>query len=608
MERKSSRWTKFTACALLACTAPALAGTCKLAKWGTLPVQVIGEKATTQIKVNGVDTSFILDTGAFFNFMSRADATALKLPLSPPPYDMRIRGIGGSSDVKVARVNDFGMLDTTFHNVLFLVGGSDAGRGALGANMLDSADLELDLAHGKVTLFQSEGCGKAALAYWSTGRNYEVADLHPDYANENDKRTFVDVMINGKSFRALLDSGADATMIDRRAAERAGIDLHGPGVKAGPRIHGIGAQSDQTWIVPVDKFSVGTETIQHSQMLVMDNNFGDGSTDMILGIDFMLAHHIYIANSQKKMYFTYNGGRVFSLDTRSIGANEPASSATTAIAASAAPKTAADYALSGQAHLARGELADARSDLDAAIRLDPNNASDYLVRARILGASKQPEAALADLDKAIQLDPKNFGALLMRARLRYAKKDLTGAAADIASARPLAPSGSMQSMAIARLYVAVDQPAAALPLMDAWIHMHPDDATLGGALNARCWARTLANQNLKGALHDCRKAIKRDGDRPAYEDSLGLVYLRLGDDAESIKAYQQALTHLPKSAWTHYGMGLAELHSGQTSAGEAQIDEARSLDKSIDTQIAKYGLIAANTPAQAASTSAPPAK
>lgn len=606
MESRSSRWMWLGACAWFACVGVVHADGCKLAKYGTLPVQMVGERATTQVKVNGVDTSFILDTGAFFNFMSRAEAGALKLPLSPPPYDMRMRGIGGSSDVKVARVNDFGMLDTVFHNVLFLAGGSDAGRGALGANMLDSADLELDLAHGKVTLFQPDGCQKSALAYWSTGRNYQVADLHAGYGNGNDRRSFVDVTINGRNFRALLDSGATATLIDRRAAERAGIDLDESGVKAGPRIHGIGDKSDQTWIVPVDKFSVGTETIQHSQMLVMDGRIGDGSTDILLGVDFMLAHHIYIANSQKKMYFTYNGGRVFSLDTASIGTNEPAAAA--AKDAGDEPRAAADYALRGQARLARGELANARSDLDAAIRLDPNNANDYLIRARDLAASKQPDAALADLDKAIQLDPKNFDALLMRARMRHAKKDLAGAAADVAAARPLAPSGSMQSFAIAQLYVAIGQPAEALPLLDDWIRMHRDDATLGNALNARCWGRALANQSLKGALHDCREAIKRDGDRPAYLDSLGLVYLRMGNDAEAIQAYQLALVHLPKSAWTHYGLGLAEAHSGKAGAGEAEIAVARTLDKTIDAQVARYGLLSAGAPAATSSAGAPPAK
>ena len=577
------------ACALLACAGPASAEGCTLGKYGTLSVEMIGERPTTLVKVNGAVTRFAIDTGAWFSFMSRANADALGLKLVPAPFGFRMGGIGGSANAEIARIKDLGILDTDLHNVDFLVGGSDAGEGSLGANLLDFADLEIDLAQGKVTLFKPDGCRKSALAYWvKKGGTYNVAGLRP--FDLNDRRSFVDVTIDGKSIRALLDSGAAATLLDRRAAERIGIDLKGPGVKAGGPIRGIGAKTYQSWIVPIDTFSVGTETIQHSEMLVMDGNFSDGSTDMVLGVDFMLAHHMYIANSQRKLYFTYNGGRVFSLDTASIGAHE--SDAAAANDTGGEPKTATDYALRGQARLARGELANALSDLDAAIRLDPDSADDHLTRARFLLAQKQPDAALDDLDKALGLDPKNLDALLQRASLRHRKKDDTGAAADLAAAQKLAPAGSMQSRYIASLYVAMGEPANALPLLDAWIHAHEDDSTLGSALNERCWARALANQALDGALHDCRKAIKRDGDRAAYLDSLGMVYLRMGNDAESIKAYQQALAQSPHTAWSHYGLGLAELHSGRTDAGKAELATARSLDKDIDARAAKLGLIA----------------
>ena len=36
---------------------------------------------------------------------------------------------------------------------------------------------------------------------------------------------------------------------------------------------------------------------------------------MLIGADFFLSHHVYVANSQRKLYFTYNGGPVFNLTT-----------------------------------------------------------------------------------------------------------------------------------------------------------------------------------------------------------------------------------------------------------------------------------------------------
>jgi tetratricopeptide (TPR) repeat protein len=219
-----------------------------------------------------------------------------------------------------------------------------------------------------------------------------------------------------------------------------------------------------------------------------------------------------------------------------------------------------------------------------------------LTRARILLAQKQPEAAMDDLDKALTLDPKNLDALLLRASLRYRKRDDAGVAADIAAAQKLAPAGSMQSRSIASLYVAIDEPTNAVPLLDAWIRAHGDDSALGSALNERCWVRALANQSLDDALHDCRKAIKRDGDRAAYLDSLGMVYLRMGNYAESIKAYRQALAQSPHTAWSHYGLGLAEMHSGRTDAGKVELEIARSLDKGIDARAARFGLVAPGAP------------
>jgi tetratricopeptide (TPR) repeat protein len=478
------------------------------------------------------------------------------------------------------------VLGTEFKRVGFLVGGTDMGYGLIGANLLDAADLEADLAHGKVTLFKPDHCKNAGLAYWTKDGLYDVAEMDSS-ASEGDRRTFVKVTVNGKPMRALLDSGAYATAISRRAAERAGIEVKDADAKAGGTF-GVGGKPVRTWIAPVDAFSVGTETIQHSKMVVLDEDLGD--SDMMLGVDFFLAHHLYIANSQRKIYLTYNGGRVFSLADAPEDAAKPAAGSA-AGAGGPALATAPEYARRGVANLSRGEPKAAIADLDQAIRLAPDQADYYAARAKALAADHQPDAALSDLDKALGLDPKNVDTLLLRATLRIAHKDLAGATADVKAASALAPAGSPQARSIAGLYVSeLDQPATALPLLDAWIDTHRNDALLGATLNERCWARGLSNQMLDKALKDCRKAIRRDGEQPDYLDSLGLVQLRLGHDAEAIKAYEQALAQKPKSAWSRYGLGLAKIHNGQTDAGLADLAAAKALDPDIETLAAKHGL------------------
>ncbi|MFC0083303.1 aspartyl protease family protein [Dyella flava] len=565
----------------------AQAGVCQLKDYGTLPVEMVGGRATTMVKINGNNTRFMLDTGAFFNVMPSADASSLGLKLRAAPDWFRITGVGGTAEAHFTRVKEFGILDTTLNNIDFIVGGTDMGYGLIGANLLDVADLEIDLAHGKLTLFDTDQCKKAPLAYWSKD-GYNMAEIEPS-DNRIDKRTFLSVTINGKKVRAMLDTGAAATVLSRSAAERIGIDLDAPDVKKGNSTFGVGSKRDKTWTVNIDSFSVGTETIQHSQMQVIDGKFGDGETDMLLGADFILAHRMFIANSREKIYFTYNGGRVFAFATAPSDGDKSGVGA----AAGETPKTAGDYALRGEADLSRGEPDAAVADLNEAIRMAPDQAAYYLARARALGADKQPDAALTDLDKSLSLDPKNVDALLLRAELRLWHKDRTGAAADVTVAVALAPAGSTQARSIAALYIQLDQPAAALPLLDDWIRLHNNDAMLGNALNERCWARGLSNQMLDDALHDCRKAIKRDGDNPAYLDSLGLVQLRLGHYPESIKAYEQAVAGHPRSAWSRYGLGLAKIRSGQTDAGNADLAAARALDPQIEARATGYGLTAA---------------
>ncbi|MBD8872552.1 aspartyl protease family protein [Rhodanobacter sp. DHB23] len=565
----------------------AMAGTCHLADYGALPVEMEGNRATAMAAINGQNTRLILDTGAMFNTMSRANATDLKLRQSMLPFDLRGSGIGGSFGVSLARVRDFGILGATLHNVEFLVGGSDSGMGFIGASFLDVFDLDIDLAHGKLHLMKPSSCGDRPMAYWVTDGHFQMADLLSS-RNAHDSRSFVDVVINGRKIRAMLDSGSEATLLTRSAAERAGLDLSAADVKAVGRMSGAGARSFQTWLVPIPSYSIGTETISNSKVLVMDGRIGTGedAPDMLLGVDFFLAHRIYVANSQGKVYFTYNGGRVFSL-AQAPGDSKPD---VTAADAADAPRTADDYALRGQADLARGETTAALADLDKAIGMDPGKPDWYATRARVHLLLGQPDTGMADLDQAIRLDPDDVGNLLQRARLKLAHKDKAGAESDMAAARQLAPPGSQQSRVIAQFYIATGQPGEALPLLDEWIRLHGNDHGLGAALDDRCRARGLANVMPDKALHDCRKAIKLDGATPAYLESEALVQLRLKDYADAITGFEQVLAQRPRLAWARYGLGLARIRSGQADAGNADLAAAKAINPQVDAQFEHYGL------------------
>ncbi len=572
---------------MLLLSSQALAADCHLKDFGTLPVEMVDGQPITMVSINGVDTHFMIDTGASLNTMSRANALSLGLKPQGLEGDVRMTGVGGDARVQLARVKKFGILGMTLNNVDFMVGGSDTGYGLIGANLLYVADLEIDLGHGKVTLFRPDGCTKAPLAYWSKGGNYNVVDLERSSDESTDNEAVLSVTINGKQLRALIDSGASMSLLSRDAAKTIGVDLHGPDAKPGEISSGIGSKAVKSWTVAVDSFSMGGETIRHAQLNVIDGMLGSHDINMLLGADFLLAHRVYIARSQHKVYFTYSGGPIFAMSTGGSDQGMAGSGA------GAPLQNAADYALRGEAFLSRGDPGGAIADLDEAIRLVPDRSAYFLARARAYVAKNELDAASADLDKSVGLDSNSVDALLLRASVRLTHKDKAGAMADVNAANALTPAGSPNANDIASLYLALDQPDSALPLLDAWIRVHSDDVMLGSALNARCWARSLNNQSLDDALSDCRKAIKRDGEIPAYLESLGMVQLRLGKYSESISTYETALAQGSQSAWSHYGLGLAKIRNGQKDAGTADLAAARAINPNIDAQAAKFGLTAA---------------
>lgn len=567
----------------LAAAGAARAEGCKVVDYGTLPVEVQNQRATTMVKINGKDTRFILDTGAFFNIMSRANAQALGLTLEMAPPGFFISGIGGDAGINVTHVRDFGILGADLHNIAFVVGGSDIGMGLLGANLLLLADLDLDLSQGKVKLLRPNlACQKVSMAYWAPDGNYNVATLL-SHDNDHDRNARMTVMVNGKPVVAELDTGAPSTVITRRAAERVGIDLSPGAVVPDGLSSGFGQKRYNASVARVNLYQVGTESIQNSRMRVIDGEMGVGSRDhveMLIGLDFILSHHIFVASSQRKMYFSYNGGRVSVHDKLSeISKSSDVQKSTVGLDGKSEPDTAAAFGLRGQARLQEGNVAGAIDDLDKAIAMapaDPASAPFYYARARARMTppkvaegqggripAEQVTNAIADLDTALQLAPDKADVLMMRARLLLARRDRPRAEADIERLRTLVPAGSSQAETLASMLIEVDKPAQAIPLLDDWVRLHGEDSHLGDVLNTRCWARGLAGIQLEEAAKDCAKAIKRDGPEPTILGSQALVELRLGHWQAALDLYTQALAKRPGMGWSRYGQALARLHLGQ---------------------------------------------
>jgi tetratricopeptide (TPR) repeat protein len=538
--------------------------------------------------------------------------------------------VAGMEWGELAKVQDFsleGLSAGTVHNIEFVLSSASLGGadGLLGENVLGVSDVEYDLANGIVRIFHPMNCGKQdPLAYWHG--NSDVSVLETDIRTPRQPHIKSTARLDGVELRVLFDTGAPRSLLTRRAAIKAGYKPLGAGVTS----QGFGAAgftSARTWIGSFKMLELGGEVIKNVRLEVGEVQDRDPDFDLMLGADFFLAHRVYVAKSQRRMYFTYNGGPVFDLrshDSAKVAsanlaeplpvptgsptpAAPPAPAGSGAPAARATPVTpveagslpegsdvptdAAGFRLRAAASAARGDLASAYRDFDRAIELAPSDADTFYQRAVLHQASHETQLALTDLDQAIRLRPADVQALMLRGQLRLATstRDPVGASSDFDAAISAAPEDAYLALQVAALLGNHDLRGEALAHYDRWVAANPNNPRMAGVPNNRCWLRATDGKQLDLALKDCDEALHRRV-TPAYLNSRGLVYLRMGQLNKAIADYHHALNLNARDASSLYGLGLAQQKKGLTREAERNLKAAVALRASIAQDYKSMGL------------------
>lgn len=594
-------------------SASAFAEGCKLGKIAEFPITMVGMSPMMSASINGVDVQFVVDSGAFYSMMSAASAAQLKLKSSPAPFGFSVTGVKGAADVSIATAKTFTLAGVPLHNVEFLVGGSETGQGSigiLGQNFLHIGDVEYDFGQGVVRLMKAEDCRKTLLAYW-VGKSmpYSVIDLVSESALGAGQTTGSNITpktlqlshtlgfahVNGAEIRVMFDTGAATSVLSLKAAARAGIKPDSPGVVSAGTAYGIGRNTFASYIAPFSSFKVGDEEIKNTRLRIGDIDLPNA--DMLIGADFFLSHRIYVANSQHRLYFTYNGGPVFNLAAGNRPVTEPAADASAGQPnkAGAAIEDAADYSRRGAAFASRREFDQALTALTRACELAPENPGYLYQRGMVYWQMKQPAPARADFDQALKLKPDHLPALIARAELLLQQGDKDLAAADLDAAGAVAPKEADERYQMAQAYEGADRLAPAIAQLTLWIDSHADDARLPDALGSRCWFRALEGADLALAVKDCNAALKRaDKSSPLYAkvaDSRGLVFLRMGDYDKSITDYDASLRIDANNARPLYGRGIDKLRKQKTSDGDADIARATAIWPQVVEEFKRRGIV-----------------
>jgi hypothetical protein len=284
---------------------------CTLGKVAELKVTMNDMRPVVEARINGRDGKLIIDSSSYYNVISGQGAAGSNLKLKPPPSFLSTKGPDGKPLLSIGVADDFVVDDLRLKNIEFLAGGSASSSGSeglIGQTLFQSYDVEYDLANGVIRLMRPVGCGEAGLAYWATGKHtYSLVEISPTTPTQ----PFVAgvAQLNGVQVHVLFDTGATASRISPQAAKRAGLQSDPSELTDAGYAMGIGRPKVMTHLAPFATLKLGDEEIHNLHLRIGDTRDG---TDLLLGADFFASHRIYVSNSQHKLYFTYNGGQVFS--------------------------------------------------------------------------------------------------------------------------------------------------------------------------------------------------------------------------------------------------------------------------------------------------------
>lgn len=168
----------------------------------------------------------------------------------------------------------------------------------VGAGTLLHTDLEIALDAGYLKSFDPHGCTQAHLAYWDP---QAVSVLAMGDPWKRDARVVFTAQIGGKPIHALLSTATPHSYLPKAAAVRLGLTPDSPGATREAPMPGHDADKP-VWKVPVPSMSIGALEVRDLELRLMD--LAHEGEVLVLGVDFLHRHRVYIAMEQRRIYFS----------------------------------------------------------------------------------------------------------------------------------------------------------------------------------------------------------------------------------------------------------------------------------------------------------------
>jgi predicted aspartyl protease len=293
---------------LAGCAAPAEQAAdstqCRLERVAVMPLRYVGRALLVTGHIDGSAVQMQVDTGATALMIDEDAATRLALP-SDPHRRTNLRGTGGTILTRNTLIDSFEMGGQEWQ-ALSLATGHLAKHfnempvvaGLLGADRLADFDVEIDVPAGRMVLWTVTHCTGDFLA---CAQPHYVLPLARHWPN----RMVAHLRLDGQPVAALVDSGADQTLVTPAAAGRVGVTQAMLQADRSGTTHGVDRLEKPVVAHRFEDLRIGREMIHHPGLLVADMNLNE--VDMLLGADFLRRRHVWLSYATRQMFVMPSG-------------------------------------------------------------------------------------------------------------------------------------------------------------------------------------------------------------------------------------------------------------------------------------------------------------
>ena len=277
--------------------------TCGLRPRATLPVQFRGNVPIVQGTINGMPASLILDTGA--TGMALTETALQRFDLqTDQQHVFTSHGIGGQSQAYAGKLHDFEIdgIHVPDHPVSVLPNTSQIAKqhtvdGLFGVSILSVFEVDLDFPHHAVTLYAGRICPTTVMPPWT------VPFATVNASGSAKGRFIIPVELDGRQINALIDTGAEASIVSSDVAASLGVT---PEVlQAGPHavLVGTGPHTATAYAHQFREIRIGNDVGLRPMLLVAER--AEPNIDMILGTDYLKDHHLWLSPYTKRVFIEW---------------------------------------------------------------------------------------------------------------------------------------------------------------------------------------------------------------------------------------------------------------------------------------------------------------